>query len=173
MRGHRALLLNVSKSWRAMLRVPAALIRPSCTRTSPSKDQRGRRECRVLAATHGPPANKKAGGSYHRSSRNIRHSLRDGFNGVLRALPGARAFLPPSSARSSCRLDTSVGVSGPHDFSVRIGPFVHALTARCDPMRPSHPALSVRDDREAPLWIECGTARIMPLIWGRRQVSFW
>jgi len=149
-----------------MLRVPAALIRPSCTRTSPSKDQRGCRECRVLAATHGPPANKKAGGSYHRSSRNIRHSLRDGFNGVLRALPGARAFLPPSSARSSCRLDTSVGVSGPHDFSVRIGPFVRALTARCDPMRPSHPALNVRDDREAPLWIECGTARIMPLIGG-------
>jgi len=34
----------------------------------------------VLAATHGPPAKKVAGGSYHRSSRNIRHSLRDGFN---------------------------------------------------------------------------------------------
>jgi hypothetical protein len=34
----------------------------------------------VLAATHGPPAKRKAGGSYHRSSRIIRHSLRDGFN---------------------------------------------------------------------------------------------
>jgi hypothetical protein len=34
----------------------------------------------VLAATHGPPANKKAGGSYHRFSHIIRHSLRDGFN---------------------------------------------------------------------------------------------
>jgi hypothetical protein len=40
---------------------------------------RGRRECRVLAATHGPPAKQKAGGSYHRFSQNIRHSLRDGF----------------------------------------------------------------------------------------------
>jgi hypothetical protein len=70
---------------------------------------------------HGPPANRKAGGSHHRFSQIIRHSLRDGFNGVLRALPGDRAFLPPSSARSSRRLDTSVGVSGPHDFSVRIG----------------------------------------------------
>jgi hypothetical protein len=34
----------------------------------------------VLAATHGPPANQKAGGSYHRFSQIIRHSLRDGFN---------------------------------------------------------------------------------------------
>ena len=41
---------------------------------------RGRRECRVLAATHGPPAKQKAGGSYHRFSQNVRHSLRDGFN---------------------------------------------------------------------------------------------
>jgi len=28
----------------------------------------------------GPPAAKKAGGSYHRFSQIIRHSLRDGFN---------------------------------------------------------------------------------------------
>jgi hypothetical protein len=40
--------------------------------------------------THGPPAVKKAGGSHHRFSQIIRHSLRDGFNGVLRALPGDR-----------------------------------------------------------------------------------
>jgi len=30
--------------------------------------------------THGPPAEKKAGGSHHRISQIIRHSLRDGFN---------------------------------------------------------------------------------------------
>ena len=47
--------------------------------SSPS-DMRGRRECRVLAATHGPPAERKAGGSYHRFSQIIRHSLHDGFN---------------------------------------------------------------------------------------------
>jgi hypothetical protein len=29
-----------------------------------------------------------------------RHSPRNGFNGFLRALPGDRAFLPPSSLRS-------------------------------------------------------------------------
>src|ERR1700738_923795 len=54
---------------------------------------------------------------------------RNGFNGLLRALPGDRAFLPPSSADVFClspvwptqlrELDTSVGASGPHDFAVR------------------------------------------------------
>ena len=55
---------------------------------------------------------------------------RDGFNGLFRALPGDRAFLPPSSAdhgsvrtRSGAqnlrKLDASVGASGPHDFVVR------------------------------------------------------
>src|SRR6195256_3600188 len=55
---------------------------------------------------------------------------RNGFNGFLRALPGDRALLPPSSAdmwlvrarlgRLAFReLDASVGASGPHDFAVR------------------------------------------------------
>ena len=43
-------------------------------------ENRGRRECRVLAATHGPRAVKKARGRNHRFSRIIRHSLRNGFN---------------------------------------------------------------------------------------------
>jgi hypothetical protein len=34
--------------------------------------------------------------SHHRFNRIIRFSLRNGFNGLLRALPGDRAFLPPS-----------------------------------------------------------------------------
>ena len=36
------------------------------------------------------------------------------------------------------------------------GSFVGAPTARCDPMRPSHPAPNVRDDREAPLFMSAG-----------------
>ena len=54
---------------------------------------------------------------------------RNGFNSVCRALPGDRAVLPPSPADMFClspvgptqlrELDTSVGVSGPHDFAVR------------------------------------------------------
>jgi hypothetical protein len=34
--------------------------------------------------------------------------------------------------------------------------------------RPSHPALNVRDDREAPLLSSAGR-REMPLIWGKAQ----
>jgi hypothetical protein len=54
---------------------------------------------------------------------------RNGFNKLLRALPGEPGFL----ATVACgyrfrRLDTSVGMSGPHDFAVReTAPFVSAL----------------------------------------------
>src|SRR5712664_4069267 len=89
---------------------------------------------------------------------------RNGFNGFLRALPGDRALLPPSSADMSClspvgptrlrKLDASVEASGPHDFAVRD---LHLSSARlviahrsfanppCDPVarktlpRPPHP----------------------------------
>jgi hypothetical protein len=54
--------------------------------------------------THGPPATKKAGGSHHRFSQINRHSLRDGFNGFLRALLGDHAWLPPSPAENSATL---------------------------------------------------------------------
>jgi hypothetical protein len=80
-----------------------------------------------------------------------RHSPRNGFNGFLRALPGDRALLSPSSAKIAFReLDASVGASGPHDFSVRFSTVryrrfhVHRILTR------------VRDDREPPL---CGTGR--------------
>jgi hypothetical protein len=84
-----------------------------------------------------------------------RHSLRNGFNGLLRALPGDRALLPPSPARRVSllgltspfrKLDASVGASGPHGFAVR-GRVIRLVT----PPRPPHPAPNVRDDREAPL----------------------
>jgi hypothetical protein len=73
--------------------------RPSCVETCPSMKQRaqGRPGAR---RTHGPLCGKNAQGQDHRCRR--RHpSLRNGFNGVLRALPGDRAFLPPSFCRSS------------------------------------------------------------------------
>ena len=60
--------------------------------------------------------------SHHRFAETLGHSLRDGVNGFLRALPGDRALLPPSPAEIVFRqLDTSVGVPGPHAFSVRLG----------------------------------------------------
>jgi hypothetical protein len=93
--------------------------RPSCAPFSCPRNKRAQGR-QGADRTHGPPATKKAGGSHHRFGLIIRPSLRNGFNGVLRTLPADRAFLPPSPARSLCELDTSVGVSGPHDFAVRV-----------------------------------------------------
>jgi len=45
--------------------------------------------------THGPPAEKNAGGRYHRFSRHNRHSPRDGLPIYTRS-PWGPAFLPPS-----------------------------------------------------------------------------
>jgi hypothetical protein len=46
---------------------------------------------------------------------------------------------------TTCQLDTSVGVSGPHDFAVRIG----SVRLRC--LRVHRIPPYVRDDRETPL----------------------
>src|SRR5580692_6667459 len=82
-----------------------------------------------------------------------RHSPRNGFNGVYRALPGARAFWPPSPVKVSFHeLDTSVEVSGPHVFAVRFNA-VRYRRIRVHRIPPRG-----RDDRDSPL---CGTG------WGK------
>jgi hypothetical protein len=113
--------------------------------------RRGRRECRVLAATHGPPAVKKAGGSHHRSSRIIRHSLRDGFNDFLRALPGDRAFLPPSRADRTARLTPASGRQDHTTSSSASAPFVRTTSSCASLPRPSHPASRVVTIAHTPL----------------------
>ena len=56
--------------------------------------------------------------------------------GLYRALPGDRAFLPPSFAKAAFReLDISTAMSGPHAFAVRLKRF----RQRRHP-RPPHPA---------------------------------
>jgi hypothetical protein len=59
------------------------------------------------------------------------------FYGLFRALPGDRAFLPPSPAGSfaSRELDASVGAPGPHGFTVRNNSTRHSPSSR-----PPHPA---------------------------------
>ncbi len=58
---------------------------------------RGRRECRVFFAPVAPRAKIESTQiSSLQVRRTFRHSLRDGFNGFLRARPGDRAFLSPS-----------------------------------------------------------------------------
>ena len=91
--------------------------------------------------------NKKAHEhSHHGHTGFTRHSLRNGFNGFLRALPGDRACLSPSLCVALRKLDASVEASGPHDFAVRL-----SAVRQQHHQRPPHPAPDVRDDRETPL----------------------
>ena len=103
----------------------------------PRKTPRGRRESRVRAAPAVSCAKEKQ--KTHTSIQVQRRQ--SGFPcamgyGLLRALPGDRAFLPPSSAKSfaSRELNASVGASGPHGFTVRT-----ACARLSQAARPPHP----------------------------------
>ncbi len=99
--------------------------------------------------THGPRARKMHGAGTTGTTGAFRPSLRDGFHGVLRALPGDRALLPPSPARAVKQqrgLDLSVERPGPHDFSVRKDAGRLPTSSQ-----PPHPCPDVRDDAYAPL----------------------
>jgi hypothetical protein len=91
--------------------------------------------------------------SHHRFTGITRPSLRDGFTGLFRALPGDRACLPPSSPRSLL-LENLTPASGRQDHTT--SPSARNVirpraTARLTSPRPSHPEPNVRDDRETPL----------------------
>ena len=72
------------------------MICPRRSNRPPSKTKRGCRECRMRVAPVAACATKKHRRQQLQVHRNSRHSLRHGFNGFLRALPGDRALLPPS-----------------------------------------------------------------------------
>src|SRR5579864_2891399 len=116
-------------------------LRPSDASVLLPRKDRGRRECRVLAATHGPPAAKKAGGSDHRFSPIIRHSLRDGFNAYSRALPGVHDLVVTVASESS--LAHLAPAQGCQDHTT--SPSANALVVRASSTRPArlhppHPA---------------------------------
>jgi hypothetical protein len=82
--------------------------------------------------THGPPATRKAGGSHHRSSQNIRHSLRDGFTAYTCAPRSAGLVSLRRFVDDVVTPQGLVPASGDQDYttspSVRM-PFVHAACA--------------------------------------------
>jgi hypothetical protein len=100
-----------------------------------------------------------------------RHSLRNGFNGVLRALLGDHAWLPPSSADRSAHLAPASERQDHTTSPSAQPPFVRAIIALGD-VRPSHPVPNVRDDREAPS-CGCGTAETVSLIWVKREAEYF
>jgi len=81
------------------LRIPAAPM-ASGFFTTTSLANRGRRECRARDAPAASRAKQKSTrDSHHRSAERSGTPCANGFNGLLRALPGDRALLSPSSAR--------------------------------------------------------------------------
>jgi hypothetical protein len=62
-------------------------------------------------------------------------------------------------AKHRHQLDTCLGVPGPHDFAVR-----SQRHSSDDVKRPSHPALNVRDDREAPPLSSAGRGELVEMI---------
>jgi hypothetical protein len=129
--------IQLSYSERMCVRILAARCARGLRRLPPSIRTRGRRESRVRAAPAVSCANmhKKTHTSIQVQRRHPGLPCAMVY-GLLRALPGDRAFLPPSPARSfaSRELDTSVGVSGPHGFTVRSS---HARQSQLS--RPPHP----------------------------------
>jgi len=64
--------------------------------------------------------------------------------------------------------DASVEAPGPHDFAVR-----KTVTRQLTASRPSHPALNVHDDREAPLLVEAGRVESVMLRLANREAKYF
>jgi hypothetical protein len=118
--------------------------------------------------THGPPANKKAGGSHHRFG--LRPSLRDGFPAYA-CSPRRPGFLAPVMSRSFCSLGLSVGRPGPHGFAVRNRIGRPRKDCALIPPRPSHPASRFVTIAHTPVLPRRDRCRML-LIWGPGQVVF-
>jgi len=94
---------------------------------------RGRRECRAPDAPAAACAEVVIVSTRvsQVTPENTRHSPRNGFNGFLRALPGDRAFLPPSSPRNLF-LENLTPASGCQDHTTSpsaSAPFVKSASA--------------------------------------------
>jgi hypothetical protein len=89
---------------------------------SENREGAGKTGCALHPRSHVQDAQSKRTRAY-RFSGNTPAFPAQWFYGLLRALPGDRLFCHRRSreALASRKPDTSVGVSGPHNFAVRIG----------------------------------------------------
>src|SRR5882724_8725460 len=126
--------------------------RPSFAKARPSESERA--QGRPGTGWHPWSAcNKKARGRTTGSAEDTRPSLRNGFNGFLRALPGDHSLVATVARETRERLhdlSACIGAPGPHDFAVR------ARASRLPPHpRPPHPASTFVTTR-TPLFDEAG-----------------
>ncbi len=115
--------------------------------------------------------------SHHRYAETVRHSLRNGFKAYTRSprCPGLIAAVVRRSRRvGPVRADIATSTnltsaSGGQDHTILPSAPVRFVVAR--PVRPSHPAPNVRDDREMPLlWKQDGAELARFLIFVKRKI---
>jgi hypothetical protein len=140
----------------------------------PQSEGAGKAGCRLAPAA--PVREKKHGAGTTGSAETFRPSLRSGFNGLLRALLGEPGFLATVTRATRTRrrkLDTSVGVSGPHGLAVR-ATIVRRQSEQecCDLARPPLPAstfvtIAIRPSARG------GMRGKMRLIWGEHKAEYF
>jgi hypothetical protein len=113
--------------------------------------------------------------SHHRHTGETRHSLRDGFNGFLRALPSDRALLSLSPAQCASIVANLTPASGRQDHTTSpsaASSLVRTALPRDDAAAStaSHP--NVRDDRDTSLSRD-GLARDKPVIWVKWEEGYF
>jgi hypothetical protein len=99
--------------------------------------------------THGPPARKNAGGRYHRCSRIIRHSLRDGFHAYTQSpwCAGLCGHHVATTRLRALRWTPASGCQDPATSRPHVAVRPHTRKHAAAPTRPSPPRLACRDDR--------------------------
>src|SRR6266478_3934628 len=132
-------------------------LRPSYPNKPPSKHQRAQGMPDARCTRSRLCSKKSTGVSNHRYAAINRHSLRDGFNGVLRALPGDRAILPPSSVGRTTDLAPASGRQN-HTTSPSACAVIRLMTCRVHRIPhptsvtiASRPSSRERDERRKPL----------------------
>ena len=104
----------------------------------PPSIERGRREDREPVGSHGPPCQMQTACASciaeNRATRTSRPSLRGGWNGLCRALPGERCTIAPVALRMA-------------DAANPVGPPHHRKTWRTGPRAPGRHDLAVRGSR--------------------------
>src|SRR6266851_9068043 len=133
--------------------------------------------------THGPRATKSTRQN-HRYRRIIRPSLRNGFNGVLRALLGDHAWLPPSPVRRESVFTTLAPASERQDHttspsaqtplvaqSLRSAMCVHRIPLPTSVTIASRPSSRERDERNEATDLGVRSTRETATDWHDGQIT--
>ncbi len=141
---------------RHTLAFPRRISRPSYPSSSPSEIERAQ-GMPGEGLTHGPPAEKNAGGRYHRCCRSS--GIPCAVDLRLYVLsPGTGLFAPVTCVlneehREAWHQHRDARTTRLH---VRMLLFVGAIRSRCNAMRPPHPRPAYRDDRAYAPLVEAG-----------------